>query len=432
LRRIPQTLPLLLACTLVLSACNPFAGAERTTSVPWSSKGQWLVADLHSHTLFSDGSYSVAEVVNSAVENGCDVLAITDHSSLQERIGTASRDYFFAIDAERTRHPGLILFAGIEWNIPPHSGREHVGVLVDPLQAAQLLPEFRQRFDDSGRPQATDPADQHPDPLAAMSWLQGQLDQSGQAAMIANHPSRKRKSVGDAEGDLRQWAENSDLMVAFEGAPGHQHGSPNGSYSHTLHTIDGWDPTAAEIGGGWDRLLADGIDLWGAIANSDYHNNSIDYPPCAFSRTHIQVPNRSPQGVLDALHAGSFWADHGRILDQFGLFLLHPDLPRATSPGETVRIRDADGTRIALSVQRGPGSSGQPLQAELIGNCLNGSIQLLKQASLNADQRSTQWSFNRLQPGADGDSCFVRARVRLLQQDGPDLLAYSNPIRIRL
>jgi len=431
-RHIQPISSILLGCTLVLSACNPFAGTGPVTSIPWSNSGHWLVADLHSHTLFSDGSSTVTQVVRSAVENGCDVLAITDHSSLKQSIGTASRDYFFAIDAERSRHPDLILFSGIEWNIPPHSGREHVAVLVDPRQAAQILPEFRQRFDDSGRPKAANPEDQHPDPIAAMSWLRGELEQSGQAALIANHPSRKRKSVGEAETDLRRWTDGSDLMVGFEGAPGHQHTSPTGSYHHRLKTIDRWDPAAAEIGGGWDRLLADGIDLWGAVANSDYHNDSLDYRPCAFSRTHIQAPDRSPQGVLDALHAGSFWADHGRILDQFGLYLLHPDLARAASPGETVRISDPDGTRIALSIRRGPGSSGQALQAELIGNCALGNVQALKQATLAADQRSVQWRFNRLQAGADGKSCFVRARVRLPQADGPDLLAYSNPIRILL
>lgn len=432
MQRLTPILATLLASTLTLSACNPFGSTGTVTSIPWSDNGQWLVADLHSHTLFSDGSNSVAQVVNSAVENGCDVLAITDHSGLQERIGTTSRDYFFAIDAERARHPDLILFSGIEWNIPPHSGREHVGVLVDPAQAAQVLPEFRQRFDDSGRPKADDPADQHPDPIAAMSWLRGQLDSGDQAALIANHPSRKRESSSEAEADLRQWSDGSTLMAAFEGAPGHQRSSHNGSYRHRLKTMDRWDPAAAEIGGAWDRLLADGTDLWGAVASSDYHNDKGDYRPCAYSRTHIQTANRSPQAVLDALHAGSFWADHGRILEQFGLYLLHPDLDRAASPGETVRISDANGTRVALSLRRGPGAEGQPLQAELIGNCALGSVQALKQATLAAEQRSVQWRFNRLQPGADGSSCYIRARVRLLQNDGPDLLAYSNPIRIRL
>ena len=421
------TLSLLLATTTVLSSCNPLAGTGPVTTIPWASKGQWLVADFHSHTLYSDGSNNVAQVVNGAVENGCDVLAITDHSGLGTRIETASPAYFYAIDAERARHPGLILFTGLEWNIPPHSGREHVAVLIDPAQAAEILPEFRQRYDDGGRGADA----RHPNPMSAMAWLQGQLDSDDQAALIANHPSRKRASGEVLEQDLRQWSA-AELMVAFEGAPGHQRANPNGSYRHRLHTVDRWDPAAAEIGGVWDRMLGDGIDLWAAVANSDYHNQGMDYLPCAFSRTHVQVPSRDPQGVLDALHAGSFWADHGRILDQFGLFLLHPELEQAASPGETVRIGDADGTRVALSIRRGPGAAGKALQAELIGNCATGSPQVLKQASLAADQRSAQWRFNRLLAGTDGSSCYLRARVRLPQTDGPDLLAYSNPIRILL
>ena len=428
MRCIQPVLIILLGCAVVLNGCNPLTGTAPVTSIPWSGSGQWLVADLHAHTLFSDGSNSISQVINSAVNEGCDVLAITDHSDLKGAIRTASRDYFFALDAERSRHPGLILFSGIEWNIPPYSGREHVGVLTDPQQAAQILATFRQRFDDSGRPQGAN----HPDPIAAMSWLRSALAQADQAVLIANHPSRKRNTSSETEADLRRWSDGSDLMVAFEGAPGHQRAHPNGSYQHRIKTIDRWDPAAAEIGGAWDRLLADGINLWGAIANSDYHNDSLDYRPCAFSRTHIQVADRHPQAVLDALHAGSFWADHGRILDQFGLYLLHPDLDKAASPGETVRINDANGTRIALSIRRGPGAAGQALQAELIGNCALGTIQILKQATLAADQRSVQWRFNRLQAGADGSSCYLRARARLVRQDGPDLLAYSNPIRIRL
>jgi len=411
---------------LLLSGCNPFAGTERLVSVPWAGSGSVLVADLHTHTTWSDGSDSVARLVGKAVDNGCQVLAITDHSDRNSKVHTADPGYFIAIDAERARHPGLVLIAGIEWNIPAYNGREHVSVLVAPPLAAAVLPEFRMRFDDTGR----DKAESHPDPGGAMSWLQRQAESPRQAAFIYNHPSRKRETIEEARRDLLRWIDDSDLMVGFEGAPGHQNTNPNGSYQRKIHTLDRWDPLAAEVGGVWDQLLAKGIDVWGAVANSDYHNPGMDHPPCAFSRTHIQVPDRSPQGVLDALHAGSFWADHGRILNQFSLLLLHPDLQRPASPGETVRLADAADTRVALSLGRGPGAAGRPLSVELIGNCGDGQVRVLESAVLAPTQRSRLWRFDRLQPGADGRSCFFRARVRLVAEDGADLLAYSNPIRV--
>lgn len=426
----PSARPLLLftAALLLLSGCNPFAATERLVSVPWAGSGSILVADLHTHSRWSDGADSVTRLVDRAIDNGCQVLAITDHSDRNAKVHTTDPGYFIAIDAERARHPGLVLIAGIEWNIPAYKGKEHVSVLVTPQLAEAVLAEFRERFDDTGRGKS----DPHPDPGGAMSWLQRQADSPRQVAMIYNHPSRKRDTIGEAQEDLQRWIDGSALMIGFEGAPGHQNTSPNGSYQRAIKTVDGWDPLAGEVGGVWDQMLADGIDTWGALANSDYHNTGMDYPPCAYSRTHIQVPERSPQGVLDALHAGSFWADHGRILDQFSLLLLHHDLQRPASPGETVRIADSRDTRVALSLGRGPGAAGQPLNVELIGNCGDGAVRVLQSAVLAPTQRSRLWRFDQLQPGADGRSCFFRARVRLARPDAPDLMAYSNPIRLVL
>ncbi len=41
-----------------------------------------MLFDLHSHTTFSDGVLTPCELVSRAVENGVDVLAITDHDTL--------------------------------------------------------------------------------------------------------------------------------------------------------------------------------------------------------------------------------------------------------------------------------------------------------------------------------------------------------------
>ena len=36
-------------------------------------------ADLHSHTVYSDGSYTVDQLIDRAIKNNVDVLSITDH-----------------------------------------------------------------------------------------------------------------------------------------------------------------------------------------------------------------------------------------------------------------------------------------------------------------------------------------------------------------
>ncbi len=40
---------------------------------------QWLLADLHIHSTFSDGSVEIEKIVKTYGEAGFDVIAITDH-----------------------------------------------------------------------------------------------------------------------------------------------------------------------------------------------------------------------------------------------------------------------------------------------------------------------------------------------------------------
>ncbi len=40
---------------------------------------QWLLADLHIHSTFSDGSVEVEKIVKTYGEAGFDVIAVTDH-----------------------------------------------------------------------------------------------------------------------------------------------------------------------------------------------------------------------------------------------------------------------------------------------------------------------------------------------------------------
>jgi len=129
---------LLFAIALVSAGCSD--PSEVSRQVAWSIVGEWLIADTHSHTTFTDGALSVPELVERAIAGGCDVLAITDHSDLSE--DAATPEYFEAMRAARVRTPWLILFGGLEWNIPPYGGREHVNLLIDPAQEEQVLTEL--------------------------------------------------------------------------------------------------------------------------------------------------------------------------------------------------------------------------------------------------------------------------------------------------
>lgn len=84
-----------------------------------------MIFDLHSHTAFSDGVLSPRELVLRATENGVDVLAITDHDT---------------VDAFQDLPPAcekITLVPGIEFSTQWESAGVHVlGLNIDPASDA--------------------------------------------------------------------------------------------------------------------------------------------------------------------------------------------------------------------------------------------------------------------------------------------------------
>ena len=348
------------AALLLLAGCAQQQDAEMLTEIPWALISLPLVMDTHTHTRFSDGKYSVDEVVQLAINHGCDALAITDHSDLSE--GAATAGYFSAINAARKKHPGFILFGGIEWNIPPYGGREHVTVLLDPMLEENLLGTFKQQFE-----QDDAEADQ------GLEWLAEKTAIADKAVLIYNHPARKDDDLNENVRDILSWRESNLQFIGFEGAPGHQRKIPTGSYRNHFQTRDRWDPVTAEIGGAWDQLLDLGHNVWAALAVSDFHNEKMDYSPCEFARIHIYPEDRTARGILAGLRAGSFWADHGHILEDLLFTLSAPGLSLPVTPGEVVRLRASQALQFTVLLQRGAGALESRLIVELIGNGRSGN-----------------------------------------------------------
>lgn len=396
----------------------------------WVQNDVLLVADLHTHSKFSDGSLSPGELVEASVREGCDVVALTDHSDFTKTVTTATQDYFSELDQLRRQYPELVLIGGIEWNIPPYQGREHVNILVGQEIEAFVLSYFREQFD-SVR-DTTAYGGNNVDAAMALEWLSRQLTAPNQAVLFYNHPSRKVTKIEESGADLKQWRSINGLMIGFEGAPGHQHTDKTGAYKQHFHTEDRWDPVASITGGVWDELLDQGEDVWAALANSDFHNESLDYLPCNFSRTHIQVPEKSISGVLQGLRAGSFWADHGRILNQLEFTVSTPGLDVAATPGEIIQVEQDASLLVGLHIERGPGGENIPLSAELISNCANGIPRLLGKKLIAANRNTTSWKIEQLNTGKDGKSCYLRGRVGKQNKQEADLLAYTNPVRVML
>src|SRR5262245_22277597 len=266
-RRLIWTL-LVALCASVSAGCLGFRSKPRASflrSLEWAEGGVWLKADTHIHTRFSDGSLGLGEVVKQGRAHGCEVLAITDHGD--SKFQATSEEYFVELNRVRRENRDLILLAGLDWNVPPWQGREQATLVVPPgPHERKFLRDFQALFDDN--------YDDKRDPeagLAALRWLQANsYGTSGMPVVFYNHPSRKIDNANEFEACLARWHSHSSIAVGFEGAPGHQDSEPIGGYSGGLQTIDRWDPAAADIGGAWDRMLQQGLPIWGALATSDF------------------------------------------------------------------------------------------------------------------------------------------------------------------
>jgi hypothetical protein len=393
-------------------------------ATPWATSGVWLRADTHTHTLFSDGGPTVDQMADRAVANGCDVLAITDHTDGNLRAATP--EYHAAISAARRRVPQLVLITGFEWNVPPGKGQDHAAVLLPPeMDDAAATAEFKKRFDDENK------EGENPElAVAGLEWLRSKgAGASVMPVMFLNHPSRKAPSL-DAVRTEVEWLSKigQGVFAGVEGAPGHQNATPLGAYGSALQPIDRWDPAIAPNGAIWDQLLAGGSPLSGALATSDFHGeDNGDYWPCQFSSTWIYAPDRTVTGVLRALHAGAFFGVHGDIARNVQLLVSAEGLPRAAIPGERVRV--PSGRTVTVEVRAEVPATdwrGQPNRldvVEILGITSSGTSVLA-----SGPLEGGMLKHDVVVPAG---GMAIRARGRRVIEGGPDLLFYTNAVQVR-
>ena len=352
--------------------------------IPWSGKGRWLKAEFHVHTKFTDGSHTVDEVVAKAVEFGCDVVAITDHGD--GKLKGATPEYHAAIEAARAKYPQLVVIAGMEWNVPPGQGQDHATVLLPSGPDEQaVLGEFKLRFDDyHKRGENPELADE------ALRWLDGAY-KATKPVILLNHPSRKLAESAEVLPWIRRWRAINTLVAGFEGAPGHQKATTLGAYAGAIKPIDRWDPVAAVVGGVWDQLLSEGIDVWGASASADFHSQGGDNWPGEFAETWVYAADRTGDAVLDALKAGSYFAGHGGFARDVELNVTAPGLGRPAQAGERVGVRPGTAVEVSLratAVERDlAGEPGRIDGLEIIGVPATGVASVIQRSEKGAGVR---------------------------------------------
>ncbi len=420
--------PAIVAIAVAFAVGSAFAIQQWTRprferQLSWAGSGVWLKAETHVHSKFSDGGHTIEQLAERAAANGCDVLAITDHTD--GNLKAATPEYHAAIAAARTRVPQLVILTGIEWNVPPGKGQDHAVVLLPVgLEDAAVIGEFKQKFDDENK------EGENPELAeAAFAWLRSGTTGSVLPVMFLNHPGRRAPDI-DAVGKQLAWLSEigQGVFVGAEGAPGHQKARPLGAYGGALKPDDRWDPAIAPPGAAWDRQLQGGKPMWGALATSDFHGESNgDYWPCEFSATWLYARERSAGAALEALRAGSFFGVHGDIAREVQLTLTAEGLPRPAMAGESVRL--PSGAELTLEVRATvpPADwAGQPNQidrVELIA-VTRDSAEVVHSGPL-ADGGL------RYRMTAPAGGLVIRARGRRVVEDGPDLQFYTNPIVVQ-
>ncbi|WNV76913.1 PHP domain-containing protein [Geodermatophilus sp. DSM 44513] len=375
----------------------------------------WLNGDHHIHTQYSpDALYTVRTQVEEARRYGTDWMVITDHgTAAHARIGVELTNP--DIRAARADLPDMLVFQGLEWNIP---AAEHGTVFVAPnSNELAVLQEFEQQFDGSVTGTSAGTAANEAHAVAGIRWL-GQQMLSGRtpsALFLANHPARRGI---DSPHEIRAW-QSADPRVAIgmEGAPGHQAasiplpggpGEARGYYAgepgpesfpgyplESYRTFGGFDWMTATVGGLWDSLLAEGR-TWFITANSDSHTvwgddrirppgqdtreyfdangrygdpissgapiyDRGDFWPGYYSRTWVGARERSYGAVMDAMRAGRVWVGHGDLIDGLQVTVSGADRwHHAGTLGEQVQVHRGEDVRLKARIRprRTPNANG--------------------------------------------------------------------------
>lgn len=437
--------------------------------------GVWLAGDHHIHTKYSpDGQYEIGKQVHEALHHGLGWCVITDHGGPRHDKIAVEKAYPELV-AARKANPGIIVFQGLEWNVPD---AEHGSVIVPPTEdEAKLIARFERRFDNKNYTRPNTPADSEADAIAGLKHLQA-IRGEHKPLFFVNHPARTGRT---SPMEMRSWADaGPDVARGFEGTAGHQAaslvGSPRGHYDksrgsgsfdgypdESYRTWGGYDWFVAKVGGVWDSLLGEGRP-WYITANSDshrhytdhsivnhatylthghvtattqqseVHTHNIDFWPGEYTKTWVHARRADPFEILAALRGGSMFTVHGDLVDRLEMSATSADAmapmggtlvleKRGQSVELRVRIREPEGKNFA---GRTPKLHHVDIIAgEILGICKdrsamsNETTRIVRQVPVQAMTREGPWlslahKFERVdQP------MYVRLRGTSGDNDGP-------------
>ncbi|MEV6494571.1 CehA/McbA family metallohydrolase, partial [Actinoplanes sp. NPDC051633] len=285
------------------------AGAARASSI---SHGTTLVhADLHNHTLMSDGDGDPQLAFASMRSAGLDVAALTDHTTLFAINGLSSSEWNrTAALADAANEPGVYTaIRGFEWSHPllGHVNVWYSGSFTDLARSSSM-----------GR---------------LYDWVSTTAGISG-----FNHPGREVLRFNDFAYD----ASMRDQMVSVEMF---NRGDD--------YLFDGWpdgqsSPLNACLNAGWRT---------GLTGVTDEHGTDWGFPE-GKGRTGLWVTENTRSAVLEAMRARRFFATRvsGLRLDA---------VADGVRMGGTLPVAKGD-VRFSVDLDRGPDWAGKPLHLQVL------------------------------------------------------------------
>jgi hypothetical protein len=288
----------------------PRSGAARASQI---SQGTLLVhADMHNHTLLSDGDGEPSLAFASMREAGLDVAAITDHSTLFAIEGLSQGDWnVIGQFANSADDPGqYTAIRGFEWS---HPLLGHVNVW------------FTSDFVDLAG-------------ASGMGRLFNWLVARGNGVAGFNHPGREILRFND----FGFSPDASNQLVSME------------IFNRTDdYLFEGWSsgmssPLVACLNRGWRT---------GLTGVTDEHGTNWGFPE-GLGRAGLWVTENTRQGVFEAMRARRFFATRvsGLRLDATA---------NGVRMGGTLPITSGD-VQFAVDLDRGPIWAGKPLHIQVL------------------------------------------------------------------
>ncbi len=276
---------------------------------PYCQSGSWTLGNFHMHTSHSDGAYSGQEIVQLYRLHGYGVLCISDHNQWGDQDGGVlynrqSDDVVHDWNGDGVIHPEHVPGSGVEayvrdWSQPPAPWLKddwHMPELLQLREPLVLLPGAEASLGGWHIGLVGYPSSSIETPHGSAAFIARTRDAGGFVYLA--HP-------GEWNGRAHDLAPNLD-MNAFHGLE-----IVNGL---RLSKDEAWDATPL-----WDELLTMGYRMWG-MGNDDAHTTWDTREAQPFTTFNVLlVSETTPEGYLQALHRGSFYASTGVYFTQVGI-----------------------------------------------------------------------------------------------------------------